>query len=448
MARTDSGLAVGSLRALKGWLLRSIAGRALRSSRLANLANLPPTLQLPLRRTDVDPVPELAELREREPVARLASLLGMSVWLVTGYDEVRQVLADSATYSNDIRPVIGKATATGPEAIGGLGFTDPPDHTRLRKYLTPEFTRRRLLGLQPRIAAIVDAQLDEMARLGPDVDLVQAFAFPIPFLVICELLGMPKDQREEFRRLGTERFDASSGIVGVFGAASQGRTFLFEFARQQRKAPNDGLIGRLVTQHGNELSDVELGGFADGLFLGGYETSASMLSLGSYVLLRNPAAYARIAEDADWVAGAVDELLRYLTVVQVAFPRFAREDHELFGQQIAKGDVVACSLSGADRAAVFGPDAERFDPDRSPAARHLAFGYGMHRCVGAELAQLELQTAFPRLARRFPHLALSADPEALRFRALSIVYGLDEMPVCLHGSRRVVAPTQPPVPVP
>jgi cytochrome P450 len=157
-----------------------------------------------------------------------------------------------------------------------------------------------------------------------------------------------------------------------------------------------------------------------------------MLALGTLTLLRDPDAFHLIREDEDAVDGIVDELLRYLTVVQISFPRFARRDLELFGKRVKSGDVVVASLSGANRDAAFGDLPERFDPLRD-GRTHLAFGHGFHRCIGSELAKLELRTAFRGLARRFPDLALAIDPSELRFRDLSIVYGVDSLPVRLNA---------------
>lgn len=284
------------------------------------------------------------------------------------------------------------------------------------------------------IEKIVNDQLDLMEAKGPVVDIVADFAFNVPFLLIADLLGVEEDDRDRFRALGPARFDLSGGGIGVFGSASESREFLFEIVGKQRQNPGDGLIGSIIREHGDGIDDIELGGLADGVFLGGYETSASMLALGTLVLLRDPENFARIRNEPGAVDAIVEELLRYLTVVQVAFPRFARHDQELFGQQVKKGDLVAVSLSGADRdKEIFGPDAETFYPQRAPAA-HLAFGHGMHRCVGAELARMELRAAFTALAHRFPDLSLAVAEEQLRFRDFSIVYGVESLPVQLHAS--------------
>jgi cytochrome P450 len=399
-------------------------------SGLSGVSVVPKKLTMPLRRDGLDPVPALGLRREAEPVTKLSRVFGMNVWLVSGYDEARAVLSDAENYSTDIRSLLGSGTD---EPIGGLGFTDPPDHTRLRRYLTPEFTGRRLAGLLPRIEQIVEERLDALAAAGDVVDLVPQFAFPIPFFVICELLGLPVEDRERFRSLGHARFDVTGGGAGTFGAISESRDFLTEVVRAQRRHPGDGLLGALIAEHGDELSDVELAGLADGVFTGGYETSASMLALGTLALLRDPDAFNLIRADDGAVDGIVDELLRYLTVVQISFPRFARRDLELFGRHIRSGDVVVASLSGANRDDVFGDLPDRFDPRRSGRS-HLAFGYGFHRCIGSELARLELRTAFRGLARRFPDLALAVDPGELRFRDLSIVYGVDSLPVRLNGA--------------
>ncbi|HET8559916.1 MAG TPA: cytochrome P450 [Marmoricola sp.] len=399
---------------------------------LTRLDKVPDHLAWPLQRDGVDPVPRLGELRDREPVARLTSFLGLDVWLVTGDAEAREVLADTTSYSTDIRPYMGRSGSATDGDIGGLGFTDPPEHTRLRKLLTPEFTMRRLARLQPAIDAVVERQLDELTaalEIDGSVDLAQAFAFPIPFLVICELLGLPDDRREHFRTLASARFDVSGGGMGTIGAISGSREFLLAEATRQRSDPGPGLIGQLVREHGDELNDFDLGGLADGVFTGGLETSASMLALGSAVLLRDRELWGRIAAGAVAVPALVEELLRYLSVVQVAFPRFAKTDLTVAGRRIRKGAVVLVSIPAANRdPRTYAGDL--LDPSAATGS-HLAFGHGMHRCIGAELAKMELRAAFPALAGRFPELRLAVPFEELRFHAMSIVYGVDAVPATL-----------------
>jgi cytochrome P450 len=395
---------------------------------LSQVQRVPDRLAWPLLRNRFDPLPRLGALRDKTPVSRLTSFLGIDVWLVTGDPEVREVLARTSGFSNDIRPYVGQSAAAPAGVIGGLGFTDPPTHTRLRRLLTPEFTMRRLARLQPRIAEIVDERLDVLAAAGDDADLLRDFAFPVPFLVICELLGLPVEERETFRSLTSARFDVSSGGPAAFGAISGSREYLLDFTRRQRVHPGDGLVGQLIREHGDEIDDLDLAGLADGAFTGGLETSASMLALGTAVLLEHPEHYRRLREEPESVPVVVEELLRYLSVVQVAFPRFAKEDLDVAGRRIRAGDVVMCHLAAAARDPRTG-HGDTFDPSRGPVAGHLAFGHGFHRCVGAELARLELRIAYRALATRFPELSLVDEDLALRRK--SLVYGLDSLPVRL-----------------
>ncbi|MFD1931925.1 MULTISPECIES: cytochrome P450 [Nonomuraea] len=377
-------------------------------------------------REGFDPVAELARIRTEQPVFPMQIPGGQTVWLVTRYEDVRAVLGDAGRFSNDFGNVIGLGATQ--EDPGGLGFRDPPEHTRLRRYLTPEFTMRRLRRLEPRIEAIVNDCLDTMERKGSPVDLVEEFALPIPSLVVCELLGVPYEERSDFLRLSTDRFDFSAGPEASLAAVNESMAFLTELAVRERKNPGEGLLGQLVRDHGDEISDKELAGFADGLLTGGHDTSTSMLALGTLWLLENPGELARVREGGEHVTRVVEELLRYMTVVQVAFPRFAREDLELAGQPIAKGEMVLCSLAAANRDPALGSDMDTVRPMRE-APSHLAFGHGIHRCIGAPLAQMEMRIAYPALLRRFPGLRLAVPYEEVPFRELAIVYGLKQLPV-------------------
>ena len=411
---------------LLGWLVQraALSGRA--GDVLAVEDLLPESALVPLLRDDVDPVDDLLAAARREPISRLAVVHGVQVWLVTGHELARRVLSDTETFSNDFAHLAGLTGLPARRAPGGLGFLDPPEHARFRGVLAGEFSGRRLARLAPRIEAIVHAQLDQfehLLRRDGSVDLLSAFALPVPSLTICELLGIPYENRVEFQRLASARFDLLGGVNGSLGAISASLDYLLRVVKEQRRDPGDGLLGRIITEHGAAIDDLELAGLADGLLTGGLETTASMLALGTLMMLRDPELRAADWSDPVVTRHLVEELLRYLSVVQVAFPRFARREVAVGGRTVGRGDVVVCSLSAANREVAAG-----FEQGARPG-QHLAFGHGAHRCVGAELARMELRIAFPALARRFPTLRLATDEPA--FRRLSVVYGVDRLPVAL-----------------
>jgi len=413
---------------LTGWMGKRLLARLSRSGfDLDSSWFVPSRVLAPLRRNGLDPVPELARMQAHGPITKLP--LPVPVWLVTGYDAAKLVLADAESFSNDFSHFRDLGLFAD-EAPGGLGFSDPPEHTRLRKVLTPEFTMRRLSRLVPRIEAIVADQLDLMSMKDGPVDLVEDFALPVPALTICELLGVPASEREEFQRRSVSRFDLGGAATTSLSAVSESIVYFRELVRAQRLAPTDGLLGELVRKHGDELDDDELAGLADGLLTGGFETTASMLSLGTLAMLRSTELLDHARGDDKAVNGLVDELLRHLTVVQVAFLRVARRDIEVAGTKVRAGDIVACSLSAANRDPAMYSTPDEICPAR-PAGTHIAFGYGAHRCIGAELAKMELRIAYPALVRRFPEMRLAVPPGELSFRKLSIVYGLDSLPINL-----------------
>ncbi|MFG2073010.1 cytochrome P450 [Nonomuraea maritima] len=378
-------------------------------------------------RDGFDPVDELGRIRGEHPVFPMQMPGDQTVYLVTRWEDVRAVLGDHERFSNDFAGVIG--LGSNQEDPGGLGFRDPPEHTRLRRYLTPEFTMRRLRRLEPRIEALVAECLDRMEAKGAEVlpvDLVEEFALPIPSLVVCELLGVPYGERAAFEKISRDRFDLSAGPEASLQAINDAMTYLTDLVARERRDPGDGLLGQLLREHGDELDDRTLASMADGLLTGGHDTSTSMLALGTLWLLRNPEQAAKVREVDGYVVEVVEELLRYMTVVQVAFPRFARDDLELHGVQIKKGEMVLCSLVGANRDRALGDDMDQVRPGRDTAGSHLAFGHGIHRCIGAPLAQMEMRIAFPALLRRFPGLHVAGE---VPFRELAIVYGVKELPV-------------------
>jgi cytochrome P450 len=395
-----------------------------------------------IRRDRFDPVPELARLRAEQPITRVDLPWGSSAWLVTRYEDVREVLGDASRFSNRLRfsgPAsqdsssgVSEGDGTGGEAAQPVASAvligyDPPDHTRLRRFLTPEFTMRRMRRLQPRIEAIVAEHLQAMEDAGPPSDLVTSFALPIPSLVICELLGVPYADREGFQRRSNARLNVFADISARRSALEESQAYMAELVSRQRANSGDDMIGMLVREHGDEIGDAELIGVGDLLLLAGHETTSNMLGLGTLLLLLNPDQLA-LVRDGDQVEQAVEELLRYLSIVHSVMPRIAREDVVLSGQRIEAGDALICSIPSANRDPSIGDDLDRFDLTRE-IGPHLAFGHGIHHCLGAPLARMEMRIAFPALLRRFPSLRLAVPVEDVPFRVFSAVFGVESLPV-------------------
>ena len=293
-----------------------------------------------MRRDAFSPTAELREIRETEGVREFTNAFGMQVYLVTRHDDIKDVLSDHERFSNARPPgfvVPGAPQASEEEQAnaraGNLLGLDPPEHQRLRRMLTPEFTIRRMKRLEPRIVEIVDAQLDAMENAGPPADLVENFALPIPSLVICELLGVPYDDREDFQRRSARQLDLSLPIPERLELQRQGRAYMTSLVAAMRGAsPGDDILGMLVREHGDELTDDELIGVAGLLLLAGHETTSNMLGLGTLALLRHPEQLAAVRDDPDAVGPAVEELLRWLSIVQTAIPRITTTDVEIAGR--------------------------------------------------------------------------------------------------------------------
>lgn len=388
-----------------------------------------------MRRHAFNPTPELREIRETTGVRAIVNTFGMRVYLVTRHDDVKEVLSDHARFSNGRPPgfvVPGAPPVSDEEQAGAragnlLGL-DPPEHSRLRRMLTGEFTIRRMKRLEPRIVEIVDAALDEMEKAGPPVDLVANFALPIPSLVICELLGVPYEDRDDFHRRSARQLDLSIPIPERFDLQRQGRAYMSSLVERARRAPGEDILGMLVREHGDELTNDELIGVASLLLLAGHETTSNMLGLGTLALLRHPDQLAAVRDDPEAVGPAVEELLRWLSIVHSAIPRITTTDVEIAGVQIPAGELVFVSLPSGNRDPAFIDSPEDLDIRRG-ALGHLAFGHGVHHCLGAPLARMEMRIAFPALLRRFPTLALAEDFADVQFRSFHFIYGLKSLEV-------------------
>ncbi|MCO1574378.1 cytochrome P450 [Crossiella sp. SN42] len=376
-----------------------------------------------------DPPAELGRLREREPLTRLVFADGHLGWLATGHRVVRAVLADSRFSSRYeiMHAPIGRVAAAGafpPAPPGDFIGMDAPEHTRYRRLLTGKFTVRRMHLLTQRVEQLAAEHLDAMELAGGPLDLVAAYAQPIPALVICELLGVPAEGRHVFRQhsetlnnpAATEAEQATA--MGELGAILHGLVLA------KRANPTDDLLTDLVS---TDLTDEELTRIG-GLLLGaGLDTTANMIGLGVFALLRNPEQLAALRADPGLADRSVEELLRYLTIVSTNV-RTALEDVELDGQLVKAGESVALAMDAANRDPQVYPDPDRLDLSRSAGA-HLAFGHGIHQCLGQQLARVELRVAIPALLTRFPTLRLAVPAEEVPLRTGLDIYGVHRLPV-------------------
>ena len=383
----------------------------------------------------LDPPAALQDLRETEPITLVRIWDGSTPWLITRHEDARAVLADQR-FSVDFRKDGYPSTSPGQKArrkrVRSFISMDDPEHARYRKMLISEFTMKRTQGLRPMITEVVEHLLDAMEAGPRPVDLVQAFTLPLPSMVICRILGVPYSDHEFFQRISAKLLDNTTAPEDALVATDELSDYLLELVHTKDAEPGDDLTSRLAVNRlrTGEITADEVVAMLNLLLIAGHETTANQLALGALTLLRHPdqAAEIRSAEDPALVNGAVEELLRLLTVVHSGRRRVATEDVEIGGVTIRRGDgvIVAGEIANRDPAVFENPD--DLDIHRS-ARHHVAFGFGVHQCLGQPLARVELQIAYPALLRRFPDLAVTEKVEDLPFRDEMIVYGLHELPV-------------------
>jgi cytochrome P450 len=379
-----------------------------------------------------DPYSVHARLRAQYPVAQVIMPGGTPAWLITGYAEARATLTDPRLLKlpKDWRPDPDSLLASLDLHMLNL---DPPDHERLRKLVNKAFTARRVSELRPRITAITAGLLDDMSTRS-EVDLLASFAFPLPITVICELLGVPVADRDQFR-VWSATIVADTVSPEVFQAHATAMTGYFQaLLATRRREPADDLLSALIAarDEGDSLSENELLSMAFLLLVAGHETTVNLIASGALALLLNPGELARLRADPSLLSGAVEELLRYVNPVNNATFRFTGEPVEIGGVPIGPGEVVLVSLSGANRDPSRYADPERLDLGRDSGG-HLAFGHGIHYCLGAPLARLEAEIAFACLLERFGSMTLAVPADELRWRPSTLIHGLESLPVRLLG---------------
>jgi cytochrome P450 len=393
-------------------------------------------VQLPIQRKagcPFDPPADLARLRAESPVTRMAYPDGHLGWLVTSHALTREVLADPrfSRRADLTHNPLGETPLSAPPP-GLFTGMDPPEHTRYRRQLTGQFTVRRMRQLTGMIERITVEHLDAMESArkepGAPVDLVTSFAQPIPGLVISELLGVPVTERARFQALMSDmlRLDLPYEVkIAKFGEMKQ---YTYELVLAKRAEPTDDLLSGLIRD--GDLTDDELAMIGGILIGAGFDTTANMLGLGTFALLANPeqlAAFRAAVDDPAAVNHAVEELLRYLTIAPMTM-RTALEDLELGGQLVKQGETVTVSIAAANRDSEHFPDADALDLRRNVHG-HVAFGHGVHQCLGQQLARVEMQVGFPALFRRFPTLRLAVRPEEVPVRDDMAIYGVHSLPV-------------------
>ncbi|MFB8395000.1 cytochrome P450 family protein [Streptomyces yangpuensis] len=371
-----------------------------------------------------NPFPLYRELREEGPVRRVVIAGGLDAWLVTRYEDALAALSDTRL-SSDVRDASDpRLLAQLPETerdsmLSNMLRSDPPDHTRLRRLVSKAFTARRVAELRPRVQAITDRLLDRIAPAG-HADLVAEFALPLPVTVIGELLGVPADDRHDFQ-YWTDRMimrGAQPPDPAVVNEAWQHmRAYVTDLIRAKRAQPGDDLLSGLITARDEQqrLSEDELIAMVFLLLAAGYITTVNLIGGGIAMLLAHPAQLDLLRADPELLGGAVEEFLRYDGPVSPGIARFAREDLDIAGVSVPRGATVLIASAIADRDPARFPDPDRLDITRQDNA-HLAFGHGVHYCLGAPLARLEGHIAIGSALRRLPGLALAVAPDEIPWR--------------------------------
>ncbi|MFJ9040490.1 cytochrome P450 [Streptomyces sp. NPDC102406] len=390
-----------------------------------------------------DPYPAYAWLREHSPVHWTKLPSGVEAWLVTRYADARQALADGRLSKN---PDHHAEDAQGKNRTGIPGERsanlmthllniDPPDHTRLRRLVSKAFTPRRIAQFAPRVQELTDGLIDRFAGSG-EADLIHDFAFPLPIYAICDLLGVPAEDQDDFRDWAGMMIRHGGGPRGgVARSVKKMRGYLAELIHRKRDDLSDDLISGLIraSDHGEHLTENEAAAMCFVLLFAGFETTINLIGNGVHTLLHHPAQRALLQRaiergEHELLDTGIEELLRFDGPVELATWRFATAPLTIGGQRIAPGDPVLVVLAAADR------DPARFsEPDTLDLSRrdnpHLGYGHGIHYCLGAPLARLEGRTALETLLRRLPDLRLAADPADLRWRGGLIMRGLRNLPV-------------------
>ncbi|WEB44615.1 cytochrome P450 [Streptomyces yunnanensis] len=381
-----------------------------------------------------DPPPALHTLQSQAPISRVRLWDGSTPWLVTRYEDMRALLADpriSSESSHPHYPHTSPAMKERRRQSRTFINMDDPEHARLRRMVTAAFSIKRVEALRPAIQKIVDGLIDAMLAGPKPVDLVQAFALPVPSLVICELLGVPYVDHDFFQAHSQVLIKRTTSTEQARVATQQLLDYLDRLIGDRLAHPAGDLLSTLAARVGaGELTRSQAADMGMLLLIAGHETTANMIALGTLALVQHPDQLARLRESDDpkVIASAVEELLRYLSIVHSGRRRVALADVEIGGVSVHAGEgiVLANDIGNRDPAAF--PDPDRLDVDRN-ARHHMAFGFGIHQCLGQPLARVELQVVYRTLYRRIPTLRLAVDLDEIPFKHDGNVYGVYELPI-------------------
>lgn len=391
---------------------------------------------MPTRRiAPFDPPPELLSTLPDQPLTRLVFPDGEIGWLVTSHSLAQAVLAERSLSVRDARSPMGDPLAheamrqgEGASRSGNLLANDPPQHTRLRRLLAGRFTPRTVQQLRSHIEAIVDDRIGIMADATPPIDFVEGFALPVPSLTLCALLGVAPEDRRRFEEPTEVQLDPTSSPEAVAAATQRFLDYATGVVAEKRRSRSEDLLSDLATNP--DLTDDEVAGMAIQLFRAGHETTANMFALGVYALLDDRSRWEALCNDPGLAEPVVEELLRYLTILQATgISRTATEDIELDGVPIRAGERIAVSLATANRDFERFESGDEFDFQRDTRG-HLAFGYGIHMCLGQHLARLELHLGLAALSQRLPSLTLDESPTGVVMHdGARIPYGVQRLSV-------------------
>ncbi|MDX8148932.1 cytochrome P450 [Lentzea sp. BCCO 10_0061] len=385
--------------------------------------------RLPLERQNpFDPPAEVTAIRDKAPISRLRFADGHLGWLVTGYHQLREVFGSPKFSSSRENHHLLDPRFQGSDDPGNFVSQDPPDHTRMRKMLQGQFTVRRMNQLSDWIGEIVENQIKHLRSLGNRADLVKEFTLPIPSLVICAILGIDYDERHRFQEDTEMLASQNTSPEELMAALHRIRSFIGELVVRKKANPGDDMLSGLLVTGGP--TDEEASNMALLLLLAGHETTANMLGLGTFALLQHPDQLKILKDEPEIIDNAVEELMRYLSVPHFGPLRTALEDVEIDGHVIKAGDTVLAHLPTANRdPKKFPGNPDELDLRREAPHHHLAFGHGIHQCLGHQLARIEMRLGLSRLFQEFPDLRLDVKPEEVPLRTDMLLYGVHSLPV-------------------